>query len=70
MGGDTGGDGRVGGVDGERVGSPVGIGVFEHHLWQSEGAGQGVGDRSAYQTTRLRQEIRRGSGDGGCAELP
>lgn len=32
VGGDAGGDGRMGGVDGERVGGPVGIGVFENHL--------------------------------------
>lgn len=60
MGGDTGGEGWMGGVDGYRIGSTVGIGIFENHLGQGEGAGEGGGDRSAYQATKMRGEISRG----------
>lgn len=59
MGGNTGGDGRVGGIDGERVGSAVGIGVLGNHLGEGEEGGKGGWKRSAYQTTRFRGKIRR-----------
>lgn len=53
VGRDAGGDGRMGGVDGKRVGGSVGIGVFENHLGQGEGSREGGGDGSTDQATRV-----------------
>lgn len=55
VGRDAGGDGRMGGVDGKRVGGSVGIGVFENHLGQGEGSREGGGDGSTDQATGLRK---------------
>lgn len=52
--GDAGGDAWVGGVDGDRIGGPIGIGVFENHLGQGKGGGEGGGDGSTDQATGLK----------------
>lgn len=56
MGGDAGCDGRVGSVDGERVGCSIGVGVLENHLGEGERSREVVGNRGADEATESSRD--------------